>query len=270
MAQYSYQFAGEELLDSWDGARMTGFRMTWYIEDDNGTQVTQTLPSLPGGWKSLEAEPRYTDTELVRTVRLAREARGRNITMEEILSAVFEGNERGREAALINKEEVCSKEDPYSAYVMKPRYYDISYGVLTDSLTYTDTAHEDITEEDIRTGLEILASLRHCPDESVKIYGFIVNLLSTESPRTIIQSVVNTIEHGKIEGITRDGLHEFYRSLDTIFQFQLGGILLAVSSRSQLQAMVDKDRPYFARYREQVDRCLSEIAVRGSWTLSGT
>ena len=93
---------------------------------------------------------------------------------------------------------------------------------------------------------------------------FLHNLVSTESPRTIIQATVNTIPAGDITDIVNmRRFSEFYLALDKIFHFQLGRILLATASRSQLQAMTAKDWPYFNHFSKEVDQCLSSASCQG-------
>ena len=53
-------------------------------------------------------------------------------------------------------------------------------------------------------------------------------------------------------------MRKFYNSLNNRFQFNLGKILLAISSKSQLQDMMYRDWPYFEEFRHEVEQCLRE------------
>ena len=41
--KYRYQFTSLELLDSWQDRRMTGFNLSWFIKDSNGSQVRHKI-----------------------------------------------------------------------------------------------------------------------------------------------------------------------------------------------------------------------------------
>ena len=54
-------------------------------------------------------------------------------------------------------------------------------------------------------------------------------------------------------------LNTFYLSLDKIFHFQYGKILLALTSLSEVEAMMAKDWPYFTSFSGDIDQCLSGV-----------
>ena len=114
-----------------------------------------------------------------------------------------------------------------------------------------------VTDEDIETGFMLFSAIVYC-SESVPLSQFLHSLLSTQSPRTIIQATINTIQAEDMkERITRKLLNSFYLALDNIFHLHHGKILLASSSPSQLQAMMAKDWPYFTSYSMDIDQCLN-------------
>ena len=100
--------------------------------------------------------------------------------------------------------------------------------------------------------------------EPVALSQFLHNLLTTQSPRTIIQATVNTIQSEDIKEIlTKKLLNNFYLDLDKIFQFHLGKIHLATASSSQLQNMMSKDWPYFTHYSHHIDQCFNNNSCQG-------
>ena len=87
-----------------------------------------------------------------------------------------------------------------------------------------------ITEEDIETGFMLFSAIIYC-SEPVALSQFLHNLLSTQSPRTIIHAAVNTIQSEDIKEIlTRNLMNNFYLDLDKIFQFHLGKIDMATAT----------------------------------------
>ena len=106
---YSYKVASEELLDSWEDPRMTGFTVSWHIRAANGSLQTETQPSIPGLWKPLATSSRYQEPYLIKMVNVARQARARNKTGEEILNEVIEVKEILLETGVIRSSWMCSK-----------------------------------------------------------------------------------------------------------------------------------------------------------------
>ena len=90
MVEYRYTL-DKKLLNSWMGKRMTGFRLNWYLKDNNGSLITEMKPSIVTDWKSHPAAPNYQEQQLIKMVQLAQQARRQNIDKEEITRrTVFE------------------------------------------------------------------------------------------------------------------------------------------------------------------------------------
>ena len=117
------------------------------------------------------------------------------------------------------------------------------------------------TYEDMLKGFTMFSAVLHCPT-GIKLYQFFKNLLERESVRTIIQALVRTLESGKIEGRAhKEKANEFYRVLDKILHLQYGKVLLALSTRSQLQDLLDKDLPFFTNFTQDVRKCLNDSKI---------
>ena len=143
-------------------------------------------------------------------------------------------------------------------------HYKQCYDWLTNYLGYDDKNYLTIADLDIQNGFKMFTALISCT-ESVKLYQFLHTLISTQSPRTIIQTTINTIQNGKIIKISnKKRFNQFYLMLDKLFHFQLGKILLAISTKFQLKAMKDKDWPYFSQYSQEMDQCLSGETCQGT------
>ena len=68
---YQYQAASQQLLDSWQEKQMTGFKLSWLIEDVNGTIINEINDiEKPTGWKTAAASKVASDT--IRAYTLAR------------------------------------------------------------------------------------------------------------------------------------------------------------------------------------------------------
>ena len=76
--------------------------------------------------------------------------------------------------------------------------------------------------------------------------------------------MINTLESGKLEGIVEGNqVLEFFQAMDRIFQLEYGKVLLAVSSRHQLEEMVERGLPYLADYTEVVRSCINGSGCEG-------
>ena len=102
------------------------------------------------------------------------------------------------------------------------------------------------SEEDIETGYQLFHAIVYCPTAVIKLFRFIDQLLSNERERTIIQTVVNLFQSGAINDQTSFTLaKKFYFVLASTLNLQFGNILLATSTKAQLQAMIWNDWPFF-------------------------
>ena len=83
-------------------------------------------------------------------------------------------------------------------------------------------------------------------------------MFETQSRRAIIRTVVDTIKSGTIVNQeSRKSLNDLYLFLEQQYDLQFGKVLLALSSMEELEEMMDKDWPFFAKYSQEVDLCLN-------------
>ena len=110
----------------------------------------------------------------------------------------------------------------------------------------------------------ILSAIIYCPEPKIKLYHFLHSLLSTKSPRTIIQATINTIQSENIlDNEAREGMKSLYLALDKVFNFQLGKIILATASFPQLENMFARGLPYLSPYSQEIQQCLSGASCQG-------
>ena len=230
----TYQSSGQAV-----DRKITGFRLIWYIiKESDGGQVT-------------EAAPRYTEDNLVSIVKIAGKAQRKNMTEDEITSKVIQ------ESALIKSLGSCPYGQVEDEKFMEQVFLKLNNLAASDEI-------ENITDEDIVTWFSLYSVLLYCPEEeTLKIFQFLHELISSHSPRTIIQATVNTIQSdGILKTYNRNFLGQYYQTLDKIFNFQLGKILLALSSTIEIRNMMEKNFPYFLQYREQIEQYLSGRGIQ--------
>ena len=221
------------------------------MKDVNGNKLTK-------GKQLEKVEPKYHDPFFLKMVDIAAKARKENITQDEIVSQTIQKKAKLIEYGTLNQT-MCK-----GGQVRREKRSWLFDKMMVDLENKSENQNKVIpTNEDIETGYMILSAVVYC-SESVTLAQFLHNLLSTQSPRTIIQATVNTIQSDDIkEYRNRRLVNSFYLALDNVFKFKLGQILLATASPSVLQGMVDKDWPYFAKFSQELEKCLNGTNCKG-------
>ena len=62
---YSYSFTNQDLVDSWQDKRMTGFCLSWFLQDSSGSRITEQKTDMEEEWEPVDAEVlRYRNLNL--------------------------------------------------------------------------------------------------------------------------------------------------------------------------------------------------------------
>ena len=115
------------------------------------------------------------------------------------------------------------------------------------------------TNEDFKNGLRLFAIFHFCPKDASKIGQFLESLVSTASPRTILLSVVNSLESNMLTKTERVFLGKFYEALNEIMDLRFGKVLLALSLPTQLEVMLAQDLPYIKPFSMEIKQCLKQF-----------
>ena len=226
---------------------ISGFTLNWFLEDRNGSQLTKKVPPRQEDWTLIT--PKYKQPWLAQMVGLAHHFRTKqNMTRGQILEKVVQ--EKIRNNNILNEAGTCSMDQ------IKPQHLDEAFLKLVPFIDQRDFEGSDQTrsDEDTRTGFAIFHAIVFCP---IQLYHFVDQLLSFESSRTIIQAYVNLFHTKVIKDKTMISLmKEFYEILATTLNLEYGNILLATSTKSQLQAVIDNDWPFFTNNTDLVKICL--------------
>ena len=231
-----------------EGRRTSGFTLNWFLMNRNGTQSSERLPAREEDWRQEVPTPRYKDPMLQDMMEIAKELRLQNMTKEEILTMII------KQKGMPSDDEECPMEQ------VKPGRFRnaIFSNVFHDTDKIKTEGH--ITDVDFKSGYELFHAVEFCPPVVLfKLYNFIDQLLSNETSRTIIQTIVNLFQSGAITDKTSLTLaKQFYNVLASTLDLQYGNILLATSKNAQLHAMKRDDWPFFAENTDLVEKCLAE------------
>ena len=241
---YTYKAAKKDVFDAWVNKRVTGFRLNWFIQDINGTKMTETLPARTHDWKSLEVTSNYTDDLFNKSVQLANQLRQQNMTQEDMVTKVVQ------EITHIKKEGVFNigyLEDKFCSPVQSLSWQGYkAVNVVLDILIDNETTNT-IVIEDLKAGFAIYSAVVFCSNTPKQLYKFFFDLVSKETPRTILLALVNTIRSSSLKTYSdKLQLNEFYHSLNLIMKPMYAQIITAISSRNDLKKMNDNGWPFFS------------------------
>ena len=80
-----------QTTNSSDEARKTtGFTIDWFLNDSNGSQLTEKLPPRLEDWTQKALTPNYEQPFLAQMAQLARQLRLQNMTKERVLEKVIQ------------------------------------------------------------------------------------------------------------------------------------------------------------------------------------
>ena len=95
----------------------------------------------------------------------------------------------------------------------------------------------------------------YCSSEAIEAYKFNIETIEKESVSTILQSTLNNM-NGQILGqLNLKAVHRFYNILEKKFSLQLGRIVVALSSKSELKTLMARKVPYLTRFAKQINDC---------------
>ena len=246
-------------IDKPEEKKMKGFTLNWFVESSNGSVLTAMLPPNDKDWQQEVPTPKYVHPLLVGMIQLARQLRLKNMTEDDMLGEVI--------SKKVKKIEVLLPSGPgdtmcFARKVM-PKKYEYIFSKMISSEIINDNGFP--TEADMKTGYKLFQVMIYCPyAEVIKLFKFVNQMLSNESSRTIIQAVVNLFQPGVIT--QKESFHsanKFYNELASTLNLRYGDILLATSSRDQLQDALMNQLPFFAKFTELIEKCLQEFNCNG-------
>ena len=219
-----------------EGALNDGFSMNWTIstENNNGQGVSDIY-----------------NTVLVRMVNLAKEARRMNMTKATLRSEVINSKARQIGDGNYTLKQCHRGRVEENMFILDKRAWHFQDG-LSVEIEETDVFNSDTTEEDLETGFELFSWLIFCPEELQLLYQFHMELLTTKNVQTILQTTVNNMKSGKIkEKSNIELVKTFFSELDNIVSTDLGKIVLALSSKMDIEKVLEDNMPYTKLYDEK-------------------
>ena len=139
---------------------------------------------------------------------------------------------------------------------MKVADFDHFSQELSKEPSMVKVSNETPSQEDKEIGLALYMILLHCPEETMKLGQFLLQLVKEESLPSLILAITNTLQSDQLTLHHKRKLGKIYQVLNSIFEFNVGKILLATSTPSQLIALQEQELPFLNTSDPQVEHCM--------------
>ena len=146
---------------------------------------------------------------------------------------------------------------------MKVADFDHFSQELSKEPSMVKVSNETPSQEDKEIGLALYMILLHCPEETMKLGQFLLQLVKEESLPSLILAITNTLQSGQLTLYHKRMLGRIYQVLDSIFEFSLDKILLATSTPSQILELQDQKLPFLNTSELLVEKCTMGQSCNG-------
>ena len=216
-----------------------GFSMNWTISTDNAD--------------SRDVNDIYNKV-LIRMVNMAREAKRMNMSKATLRSEVIKSKAKKIEDGeyrtnQCHRQRVVNK--MLNGQTLDTRSWHFQQGLSID-IKESYVFDLNTTDEDLETGFELFSWLIFCPDELQLLHQFHIELLATKNVQTILQTTINNMKSGKIkEKSNVEIVKKFFSELDKIVSTDLGKIVLALSSKMDIEKALEDNMPYTKMFEDK-------------------
>ena len=233
---YKYQVASQQLLNSWQKKKMTGFKLNWFIDNLN-TDFNNSL-SASDAWKTTKVNVKYQNGWLAKIVELARQTE--NVTTEEALEKII--HTKIFNSTFLQTTKHCEN----GQLTRNSMVFDEVFNLIDND------SEGHVTSDDLKAGFMIYSVLTYCPINEVKMHKFLHNLITSESSKTVIKAIINSIEMGDMTNIfSKEMVAEFYLALKKNVNLKYDKVLMATPSAAH------KDLAFLIPYKNEMDKCIN-------------
>ena len=181
--------------------------------------------------------PGFGENEILhRMTRVAVKKRMMNMSRDDIVKEAIEVKTKMLRTGELHKRD-CEMEQ------IKVANFDHFSQVLSKEQSM-EVSNETPSQDDKEIGLALFMIALHCPEETMKLGQFLLQLVKEESLPSLILTITNTIQSGQLPLYHKRMLGKIYQVLNSIFEFNLDKILLATTTASQLVALQDQELPF--------------------------
>ena len=249
---YKLAAANQDVLNSWtQNRRITGFSLDWYLKEMNGSRLSAKDFPAREIWTVSSPTPMFEEENrwLKEMTKVAMVLRKHNMTEDQSIERAILGRVERIKTASANKR-ACAKQ---------------RRDIIVSELFETELDANKVTGEpetkDFEVGFRMSTIILYCPISMIRLYHSVEQLVGSESAATLIQTVVGLIDGNEVEDTAiLQKMGQFYLVLEKMFNLQFGKLLLALSTKKELQIMLDKKLPFFSNFENEVKMCLENIS----------
>ena len=130
-----------------------------------------------------------------------------------------------------------------------------------------------ISDEDIELGVELYSYLHYCEKkvvEAAKLSVLFEELLTNHGLRTVVASTMNNMQP-RVGHMLKDltAMNLWFEHLDKTLNFSLGPLLVSLSSKRELEGLLELDLPFLRNYAELIERCITKEHCDGAAQITG-
>ena len=157
---YKYHSVNEQLLeDRTKNLTVSGFTLDWYLQEANGTRLTEKLPERPEDWKTGVPAPMYENPWFRKMVMLAKELRVQNLTRSQIKERIIQA--KVQNITLLSDLSQCAHGN-----VNSTGYLNETFASLVTSVNDEEGT---ATKEDLEVGFELFGIVTFCPSSAIQL-----------------------------------------------------------------------------------------------------
>ena len=238
---------------------MTGFNMSWHIEDSEGQEKKITRVEE----NSIIRKGR-TETRMFGDLLQKNGSKSLNTMIQEKANGIDSGYIWYLECTGGPMIELSRGED----WTSKAERMNISFN--PDSIYDEDKyeAFNNLTKETLIKGLSFKSALLFCPREGIQMYQFFKKLAAEESAANIFHAVLNTLSSGEVKNsLNLKSLNRFFTYLESKFNLKLGKIVVGLSSLEKLEVLLGRKVPFLENFEADIATCRQD---NGSCTALAT
>ena len=228
---------------------MTGFKMSWHIQNSNGTRWNPKVANTDDTTAKIMKE--MTDLASFQKTKPPKD------TYPKQKSASLDANMKWYKT-LCKVGQHITADTPMRQDGVETDLF--SKMALTTQWPPSANSNANHSEEAIHQGFSLVSDLLYCSVEGIKIYQFYNKTLKTESLPTILQATINNLVRNRLSSyITLKSVARFYSFLEKQYDLQLGRVLVGLSTREELAVLMDRGLPFLTRWRvcwELYDCCM--------------
>ena len=232
---WEYRFPGEEVLKRWKNPKRTGFSVSWYVSDSNGSHIEQ-FSRTNEAWQTVhKIRPAFSEQTkwFLCFVNIVQAANEKQVAQESLLGKLADF----RESTKLKPADCMNGVIYYMTYL---REFLVGLDIAFD-----ETLNSNVSDLALINGFELFSSLHYCPQNDYLDLVLQDFFLSQKSPRALLQGTANVISSGLVVNpLSMVHLQKFSQIIGGALNLDLMYILSKTLSNNDTDAMIKNYHPF--------------------------